>query len=78
VVFFSIAAAADTHAHAGSAEADTTAVFIATALDVPPMTTVVTIGLADDDASVAAFTPATAVFVAYHANVLDVAVLSYR
>src|SRR3982751_2384370 len=51
--------------------------FIATALDVPLTRSIVAVGVANDDASVTAFTPATAVFVADHADVLDVAVRGY-
>jgi hypothetical protein len=70
--------AADAHAHAGNADANTATFFITTAIVVPLARRVVTVGVADDDASVIALTPATAVFVAYHADVLDVAVVSHR
>src|SRR5260370_10656151 len=76
--FFSVAVGADADADAGSAEADAITIFIVTALDVALARSVVTIGVADDDASFAAFPPALAVFLAYHADVLDVAVRSYR
>src|ERR1700676_2712201 len=77
----SVAAGADAHAHAGNADADTATFFIAAALDVALARSVVPVGVAgvaDDDALITAFTPAPAVFVADHADVLDVAVLSYR
>src|SRR5580704_1298813 len=75
----SIAVGADTDAHAGSSEADTAPVFVVTpilpALDIT-LTRCVSIGitgLADDDTAFSAFAPAAAVFVADHANVLNVA-----
>ena len=76
--FSSVAVGADTHAHAGSAEADTATFFITTAFDVPLARSVVTIRVANDYASVTVFAPTTAVFAAYHADVLDVAVGDYR
>src|SRR3982074_1232623 len=76
--FFPVAVGADPQAHAGSAEADAATIFITTAFDVPLTRSVITVRVADDYALVAAFTPATAVFVAYHADVLDVAVRGYR
>src|SRR5258707_3536109 len=73
----SITVGADTNAHAGRSETDArTAIFVvAAALDVT-LTRRVTIGIAgltDDDTALAAFAPAAAVFVADHANALNVA-----
>jgi hypothetical protein len=59
----SVAVSADPDAHAGSAEADAAALFIAAPLDVA-LARRVAIGVANDDASFAAFAPAAAVFVA--------------
>src|SRR3954447_928432 len=78
MTLFSVAVGADTHAHAGSTEADPATFAIAAALDVAFTRSGVAVRLADDDASLAALTPATAVFIAYHADVLDVAVRDYR
>src|SRR6185295_13032740 len=78
-LFCSVAAGADADADAGGAEADTAAIFIAAALDIA-LARRVTVGvaLANDDAAFAAFAPAAAVFVADHADGLDVAVRGHR
>jgi hypothetical protein len=71
----SVAVCADTDAHTGSPETDTAPVLVTAALDIT-LTTVISVcitGLADDDAALTAFTPATTVFIADHANVLNVA-----
>ena len=76
----SIAVGADAHAHPGSAEADPATFFIATifittALDITLTRGVCVrmIGLPDDDTAFTTFAPATAIFIADHANVLNVA-----
>src|SRR5882757_4072685 len=78
----SITVGADTNAHAGRSETDARAAIfvVAAALDVT-LTRRVTIGIAgltDDDTALAAFAPAAAVFVADHANVLNVARRHHR
>jgi hypothetical protein len=76
----SVAVRADADAHAGSTEADTATffiatTFIATALDITLTRGVCVriIGLPDDDTAFTTFAPATAIFIADHANVLNVA-----
>ena len=75
----SIAAGADTHAHAGSIQDNAVALpVVALALDVTLAGRGVAVGLAQDDASLTALTPAAAGFIADQANVLDVAVRGSR
>src|SRR5712675_514668 len=76
----SVAVGANAHAHAGSAEADTATFFIATAFIATALDITLTrgvcvriIGLPDDDTAFTTFAPATAIFIADHANVLNVA-----
>src|SRR5512140_562308 len=67
--------AVDSDAHAGRAEADTAPLFIATPLDITlaRRISVIIASVADDDAAFAALAPATTVFIADHANVLNIA-----
>jgi hypothetical protein len=55
-------------------DADATATFLIAAALIPFTRSAVSIGLAQDDAAITALTPASAVFVTNHANVLDVAI----
>ena len=72
---FLVAVGPDSDAHAGSAEADTATVLIAAALDITLARSIsVSIApVADDNTAFTAFAPATAVFIADHPNVLNVA-----
>src|SRR6201999_1682749 len=77
--FSSAPAGADASNDAGRAEADTAAIVIAAALDIAfARREAVGIALAGDDLPLAAFAPAAALFVADHADVLDVAVDANR
>jgi len=71
----SVAVGANSYAHTGSAEANTTTVVITPALDITLTrgVSVRIIGLPDDDTAFTTFAPATAIFIADHANVLNVA-----
>jgi hypothetical protein len=72
----SVTVGADTNAHTGSSETDASApLFIVPAALEMTLVTSVSIGITgitDDDAALSAFTPATAVFIADHADVLNV------
>jgi len=68
---------ANTHTDTGSAKADTATVLVVVpaAFDVSLTgSVVVRITFTDDDAALTALTPATAIFIADHSDVLDVAV----
>lgn len=71
----SVSVGPDSDAHAGSAETDAAAVFIAASLDVTLARSIsVSIApVADDNMAFATFAPAATIFIADHANVLNVA-----
>ena len=74
-VMFSVAVGPDSNAHAGCAEADTAAVFVAPTLDVAlaRSISVIVAPVADHNMAFTTFASAAAVFIADHANVLNFA-----
>lgn len=70
---FSVAVGPDSNAHAGCAEADTAAVFVAPMLNVAlaRSISVIVAPVADHNMAFTTFAPAAAVFIANHANVLN-------